>query len=332
MFEELIFIFPFYFYASIIFAGIVLFLFLYKSQKYNFLGFTYLQRVYGHSSYYYYIFSVLVVWSILGFWVLFSRPTQVLTSEVVQKNGIDIAIVFDVSFSMIAQDILPSRIETAKSVTQEFISQLTADRLGVIVFAGKPFSSVPLTFDYQFIRDFFSDLQVDVINQERPHLAGTAIGDGLMLGTNMLLTDEWEREKVIILLTDGEANRGLDPLVALSYVKEKNIKVYTIGVWKDENTFIEIHNNLWFTQKIQVWPVDEETLQKIANETWGKYYRADSKQTLQKIFSDIETLEKKEIETQEFHSYQPDDTLFIILLLLLQWGVWFFLFYKRIDI
>jgi len=319
---------------GVVVAGMIsvvwVYVFFCRGKKYNSILIEDIQKVYKKTALTYRIFFIFVTCITLLFGILFSVPVNTIEKEKIKKNGIDIQIIFDVSYSMIAQDITPSRIEVAKKVVSDFTGQLQADRLGVILFAGKPFTSIPLSFDYVFIQNFLQDISVDVINQDHPQLAGTAIWDALVLGADVLLKQEPQREKIIILLTDGEANRWLDPLVALSYVKDQGIKTYTIGVWKDDTTFIDIPDSFWFVQRLQVWWIDEETLQKISSETGWKYYRADSKQELDRIFRDISRLEKKEIEVENLQIYTPLFTEVLLWMLLLCMWVLYIIFRKKI--
>lgn len=330
MLQSVTFLQPQWIVITFCIALFCVFLFLRSAKNYNFSATDALQKAYGNTSFWYYIFVILTVIISIVLWFLLSQTVGVSQWEKINKNGIDIQIVFDVSYSMIAQDIAPSRIEVAKKVVADFVSGLQTDRLGIILFAGKPFTSIPLTFDYDFIKEFLWDVSVRTINQDRPQLSGTAIGDALILWAKWLLQEEQTREKIIILLTDGEANRGIDPLIALGYLKEKNIKVYAIGVGKDDETFIQIVNDLWVIQDVQIGGIDEETLMKISQETWGKYYRADSTQALTNIFRDIWELEKQEIEVEQFSLYTPKDTHILIILLILSVLLGYFIFHKKI--
>lgn len=303
MFNNTLFTSPYYILISCIFLGILAVVWFFPKKKFNILSFQDIKSVYGIHSFWYVISLFFIVCITLLFWVILSSPVSEKQEEKIKKNGIDMNIVLDVSYSMIAQDISPSRIESAKKVLQDFLWNIQTDRVGIILFSGKPFTSVPLNFDYWFLSDFVSEISVDIINQDRPHLSGTAIWDALMLSSHTLLQDNSEREKVIILITDWEANRGIDPLVALAYLKEKNIKVYTIGIGKDEETFIELSTDLWFIQRIPIGAVDEKTLQKISFETGGKYFRGDSENTLEDIFNEIQLLEKTEIEVEQIQMY-----------------------------
>ncbi|USN58586.1 MAG: VWA domain-containing protein [Candidatus Peribacteria bacterium] len=123
----------------------------------------------------------------------------------------DIEILLDVSYSMMAEDLAPNRLAVAKEVIHNFVSEQVSNRVGLVVFSGRPFSSLPLTFDYKIIEKIVSRISTDIINQERTNLQGTAIGDAMMLGMDNLEKKDTEenatREKVMILMTDGEANK-----------------------------------------------------------------------------------------------------------------------------
>jgi Ca-activated chloride channel family protein len=106
----------------------------------------------------------------LSFALLIADPNLKKQNKQVVKNGIDIAIVLDLSYSMVAEDIPPNRLEVAKQVISDFTSKLTTDRVGLVLFSGKPFTSVPLTFDYQFITDYVKEISIESINQDYTHL------------------------------------------------------------------------------------------------------------------------------------------------------------------
>ena len=125
----------------------------------------------------------------------------------------DIMIVFDISLSMLAEDISPSRLAVAKSVVRDFIAERRGDRIGLIIFAGKPFVSVPFSTDYSGISSIVSGLSPDLIRQELPGLSGTNIGDALLLA-NMAYSGSRSPARSIILLTDGRANIGIDPIIS----------------------------------------------------------------------------------------------------------------------
>ncbi len=332
MTQNFVFAEPFWIFFAIFLSVVLVVLFFWKTKKYNFIWLGDITSVYKKNTYWKVFFCTLCILVTIVFGCVLAKPTYLFQKETIKKDGIDIQIVFDTSYSMIAEDIAPSRIEVAKEVISTFIGQLEGDRVGIVLFAGKPFTSVPLTFDYDFLQDFLWEVSVNTIDQDRPYLRGTAIWDSLVLAADNLLKDEPEREKVIVLMTDGEANVGIDPLLALRYVKEKSIKTYSIWVGSEDETFIELIDDFWFKRRVPIGGVDEETLKKIANETGGNYYRADSKQALDSVFSDIQSLEKKEIEVEYFTTHTREYSVFLLMLTLLVFGVCFIVFGKKIEL
>lgn len=218
--------------------------------------------------------------------------TRIVTTKKILSQ--DIMVVFDISLSMLAEDIQPNRIETAKTVIKNFITSRTQDRIGLIIFAGKPFVSIPFSNDYSGIKSMIGWLSPYLIRQDLPGLSGTNIWDALLLA-NMTHSGWKSPEKAIILLTDGRANIGIDPIVAAGESLESNIKVYTIGIgsvnsgdlfYTDTNGkkvyFYSENGN-----KLQA-ELDEPMMQNIAKTTHGEYFHATNKIGLEKIFAEIE--------------------------------------------
>jgi len=179
------------------------------------------------------IISLLYVWFIL----LAADPNITDQKETIKRNWIDIVLALDVSFSMNADDMNPSRIEAAKNVLSWFISNLKTDRAGLVVFAGKPFTSCPLTFDYSILQDITKNLSTDTIDQSSIYMQWTAIWDWLLNAIN-LFKESKDRERVIVLLTDWTANMWVDPIVSAKLAKEKWIKIYTI--WLGSSSWASI--------------------------------------------------------------------------------------------
>ncbi len=315
----------------IIWIGVILFILL-KEARTNFLEDELLSQVYGRNSLWYKTYRAIIFIICALFFIILAGPYSNVQIEKIQKNGIDIEIVFDLSYSMIATDLSPTRLEVAKQVLWDFIAGIESDRIGVILFSGKPFQSVPLTHDYNFVSNFIEDIRIDTINQQHQNLQGTAIWDGLVLASDVLLSSEPEREKVIILITDWEANRGVKPELALKLLKQEGIKTYSIWVWKQWQTSIDVPTWFWFNQKVLVSWVDEEILKKIAEETGGEYFRADSLSTFSSILSTIWKLEKSklEIEVIQFHNSQRSRVLYVLLLCF--WIIWYIVFFKKIKL
>ncbi len=275
-------------------------------------------------------------WNILGKWCiltlvifLLAQPVTPFHKTTVQKNWIDIAVAFDTSKSMLAEDIIPNRIESAKKVVIDFIKNIQTDRVSLIIFAGKPFISSPLSFDYSALIDIVSTITTDTIKQNIPWLSGTAIGDALLVAIEQLeekspKAELWDREKVIILLTDGKANIWTDPSIVGKLVKEKNIKIYPIGIgdptWSELFTTDKNGTKQYFR-----WPdgkpikadLDENMMKTLANITWGEYYNTKTNNALEFVFLELSKKIKKPIETTRttsYISYSKELLVFILII------------------
>ncbi|PCI25478.1 hypothetical protein COB57_02050 [Candidatus Peregrinibacteria bacterium] len=249
------------------------------------------------------IFSSLIIG---GFIFLLMRPQIEIQKQKIEKKGIDIVIAIDVSYSMLAEDITPNRMQAAKKHISNFVSKLQNDRAAIVVFAGKAFTQSPLTFDYGMIQTFLAEISPFSIQQNAPNLAGTSIGDAILSATNRLNKDR-DRSRVIILITDGDANIGIHPEKASEIAKNENIKIYTIGVGKENGAKIPFTNRLGQKQYIKnsdgtfaVAKFDETRLKKLSAITGGKYFRATDNQSFQNIFQHIQKLEKTNIEIENF--------------------------------
>ena len=236
----------------------------------------------------------------------FARPQSGVKGEEVLTQGIDIVLAMDVSSSMLAEDIKPNRVEATKQVAAEFIKGRKNDRIGMVVFAGQAFTQCPLTIDYGILLNFLDQIKVGMIED------GTAMGMGLATAVNRLRNSE-AKSKVIILLTDGRNNRGeIDPITAAQAAQAFDIKVYTIGAGTRGTALYPV-NDPYFGRRyvpMQV-DVDEETLHKIADLTGGEYFRATDRQSLEKIYKEIDGMEKTEIKVKEYTRYSE---LFIYFL------------------
>lgn len=252
-------------------------------------------------------------------WVYVTR--SITTTKMIPQ---DIMIVFDISLSMLAEDINPSRIEVARNVVRNFILSRTSDRIGLIIFAGKPFVSIPFSTDYNGIMSIINWLSPHLIRQDLPGLSGTNIGDALLLA-NMTHSGGKSPEKSIILVTDGRANIGIDPIISAQESHNNNIRIYPIGIGSMEN------NPLYYTdslgQKTYFYnengeklkgDLDESTMKKIAEITQGKYFHADNRAKLEQVFSDIgRNLPNKSEEKIETRSINLTPLFFIIFCIFL---------------
>lgn len=229
--------------------------------------------------------------------IALARPQIVKDLGFVKQDGIDIAMVLDVSGSMQAIDFEPNRLEVARRTMDEFISKRPNDRIALIVFAGTAYTKIPLTLDHNILRETLSEIDSKSVNQQ-----GTAIGMAISSGLNRLKKSQ-SHSKIMILLTDGDNNVGsINPDVASELAKDLGIKIYTIGIGTDE-TIIPIQGFGGVTyQKIE-GGLNEQLLREIADITNGLYFRAKDKNGLADIFSNIDELEKTKFEQNNFLEY-----------------------------
>jgi Ca-activated chloride channel family protein len=269
-----------------------------------------------------YIGKILIFISLLLMIFALARPVKIDKLSKVEKEGVDIVLALDISLSMLQEDMLPNRLETAKEVIENFVDKRKNDRLALVVFAGNAYTRVPLTFDHMVLSKNLEELSVKDIGQNN----FTAIGLGIGSAINRLRKSETD-SKVIILLTDGENNAGeLSPMNAADIASNLGIKVYTIGL---EGDYVK---TFFGKQKRTRSEVDEGLLQEISKVTNGKYYKAKDKDTLQDIFEDIDSLEKSKIEAKEIQNKKELYRYFLIPSLLFFLLGSYFQRYKYITI
>ena len=247
----------------------------------------------------------LQVLSLVFIIIALARPQRADVQIRQPKEGIDIMIVCDISFSMMAEDMNPgTRLASAKKVIEQFVDSLTSDRAGLILFSGESYTKVPLTFDYSLLKrealraETSSDIQ-----------QGTAIGAAIANASARLKGSE-SKSRVIILLTDGENNAGnINPATAVQIAKGYGIKIYSIAVgsrgWaripikykdalgREQTTYSNIQSR-----------VNKKLLSQISKETGGRFYLAKNLKTLESVFNEIGDLEKTKIEVKKWTRYE----------------------------
>lgn len=238
--------------------------------------------------------------------VALARPQSGSAREIITGEGVDIAIVLDISGSMAALDFEPNRLGAAKRVILDFIESRQYDRIGLVIFATEAFSQVPPTTDYGVLQRILDETQV---SWDIGLDSGTAIGLGLANGANMLRDSEAE-SRVIILLTDGANNSGqIDPMTAAEIAKALDIRVYTIGAARPGPAPLPFPDGRIEYRDSEI---DEETLKDIAGLTGGLYFRAEDAEGLQEIYDTINDLERSTIEVKTFTRYTELAFWFII--------------------
>jgi Ca-activated chloride channel family protein len=245
------------------------------------------------------------------FIVALAQPRFTLSETQVKASGVDIVVALDMSGSMNAEDDgftlngeQTTRFLLARDVLKKFVAKRTNDRLGLVIFAAHAYVVVPPTLDHDFLLENLDRMDVDMPGFDN---TSTAIGSALATAVNRL-RDLDSKSKVVILMTDGENNAGkIPPLTAAEAAQALGVKVYTIGVGTRGEARIAVGRDPFTGQKIyqkQPVDVDEDTLKKIANLTSAKYYRADSSETLNKIYDDIDRLEKTDVEVKKYSQFQ----------------------------
>lgn len=250
--------------------------------------------------------------------IVMARPQTYTSWGNKQVEGIDIMLAMDVSTSMLAEDLKPNRLEAAKNVASEFISDRPNDNIGLTIFAGEAFTQCPMTTDHASLINMLRSVRTDIA--ARGLISdGTAIGMGLANAVSRL-KDSKAKSKIVILLTDGSNNMGdISPLTSAQIAKSLGIRVYTIGVG---------------TNKVAPYPmpvaggvqyvnipveIDSKTLKNIAETTDGNYYRATSNNQLKQIYKDIDKLEKSKIDMKKYskfyEAYQPFAIIALLILL-----------------
>lgn len=256
-----------------------------------------------------FIFRMLAIIAII---FALARPQS--SDNLSNKNveGINIVMALDISESMRAEDLKPTRLDAAKKIGADFIMSRPNDNIGLVVFAGQSFTQSPLTTDKAALVNLLNNVSDDMMEDK-----GTAIGLGIANAVNRI-KDVDAPSKVIILLTDGSNNRGeIDPMTAADLAATFKIKVYTIGVGTNApQAPIRINGQ----RLMMPVDIDENTLKDIAEKTGGRYYRATNNESLKSIYAEIDKLEKTKIQVTEYckksEEYLPWAIAALVLLIL----------------
>jgi Ca-activated chloride channel homolog len=234
-----------------------------------------------------------------GLIIAASRPRAGAKAENQTSEGINIVLTIDLSSSMLAQDFQPqNRLEVAKDVVKRFVAARNSDRIGVVAFAAEALTQVPLTTDYPVVAQAVDNLSAGQLED------GTAIGTAIATSANRL-RDAPGKSRVMILLTDGENNRGaIDPRTAAKAAAVFGIKIYTIGVGTEGMAPVPVGRGL-FGLRYENRPVriDEPLLNDIATSTNGRYFRARDAAALQRIYEQIDQLEREPVRVRTYVRY-----------------------------
>jgi len=238
--------------------------------------------------------------------IALARPQASNSWRTQNTEGIDIMMALDISSTMLAGDIKPTRLEAAKSVATEFILSRPNDNIGLVIFARESFTQCPLTTDHAVLVNLFNGVNNGMIED------GTAIGLGLANAVNRI-KDGKSKSKVIILLTDGSNNSGdIAPITAAEIAKTFGIRIYTIGVGTHGVINIPVSTPMGIQYQRVQSEFDAKSLENIANLTGGKYFGATDNSKLRNIYQEIDKLEKTRIKIQQYSKKDEQFYLFSI--------------------
>ena len=251
-------------------------------------------------------FLAALRWLVLALCIVaLAQPRLANSHTEVKASGVDIVAALDLSGSMISEDFVVrgdrvDRFDMARSVLKIFVDKRPNDRIGLVVFAAQVFIAAPLMLDHDYLQENLDRLEIGTINSD-----ATAIGDALISSLNQL-RDLKAKSKIVILATDGQNNSGkVQPLVAADAAAALDVKIYTVGIGEQGMAPMPVFMG---GQKVGYRnvpvDVDEDTLQKIADKTGGKYYRADNAEKFRQIYAEIDKLEKTEAVINKFTEFK----------------------------
>ena len=249
------------------------------------------------------VWKIVLMLAALSFMILaLARPQLGTALEEVKRKGVDVIVAIDVSESMNAQDIAPSRLDKARHEVSSLIDKLEGDRIGLIAFAGEAFVQCPLTLDYGAAKIF-----LDVLGPNLIPTPGTDVAKAIQMAMKSFESTE-RQHKVLVLITDGE-HHGDDVLPTAEEAEREGLVIYTVGIGSAQGVPIPVEQQGGFKKSnsgdVVVTKLDELTLEKIALQTGGKYYRASSSEAeLDRIYEDIAGMEKKELASLKFSQFE----------------------------
>ena len=234
--------------------------------------------------------------------------------ETFQRLGVDIVFAIDVSKSMLAEDISPSRMDKSKQLVGQVINNLGGDRIGIVAYAGKAFPQLPLTTDYSSAKMFLQNMNTDMLSSQ-----GTAIGEAIRLSSTYFDQDE-STERILFIVSDGEDHNDLTYDMA-DIAAKNNITIYSIGVGTEKGSPIPIKKNgivMSYKKDINgdvvITKLNKTYLENISDKTGGKFIEGSiTNDVVQEVIQILENTEKKEFDTQKFSEFEDQFQWFIFL-------------------
>ena len=266
---------------------------------------------------------VVLAMAVVCFCIALVNPKVGTKLETVKREGVDIVFAIDVSKSMLAEDVAPSRLEKAQQLTAQIINNLVSDRVGIIAYAGKAVPQLPITTDYAAAKMFLQNMNTDMLSSQ-----GTAIDEAIQL-SRTYFNDAEQTNRVLVIISDGEDHNDLNLDVAKAAAKE-GIKIFTIGVGSEKGGPIPLKRDgvVMRYKKNQkgetvITKMNSNTLTAIAEEANGLFIQGqNTKQVTEKIAEILNKLEKKEFEAKEFSEFKDQ----------FQWFLGLGLFFLILDV
>ncbi len=256
-----------------------------------------------------------------------ARPQYGKKEQVIKRQGIEVLVALDISNSMLAEDVAPSRLDRAKQMLSKMIDKMTDDKVGLVVFAGQSFIQLPITCDYVSAKMFLQNISPDLIKTQ-----GTAIGDAINTSIRAFGAEQSEASRAIILITDGE-NHEDDALAAAEAAKEAGIHLYVIGIGKSEGAPIPIPGTNNYRKdrqgQVVVTKLNENMCKEIAAAGNGAYIHCDNTNTaMRALEQQIDRLATAEMETTVYTDFNEQYQSFVLIALLLL-VIEFFIFNRK---
>jgi Ca-activated chloride channel homolog len=257
---------------------------------------------------------MLIVIALLFLVVGVLDPLIGVKYEKVKREGVDIIVALDISKSMMAEDIKPSRLIRAKMFVSKFLDKLTNDRFGLIFFAGRAYLQMPLTIDYSAGKMYLANASTDLIPAQ-----GTSIAEAVNMARKSFKSTD-KKHKVLIIITDGEDHEGAD-IEAIEEATKEGIIVHTIGCGTEEGAPIPIGNGLFKKDNegnTVITKLNIEMIKDLANKGNGKAYILNQgNEPIVEILNDIEKMEKKGFEERVFTDFEHQFQYFLLIALVL---------------
>ena len=233
--------------------------------------------------------------------VMIARPQIGSKIETVKRQGVEIMIALDVSNSMLAEDITPSRLERPKLMLAKLLDELDNDKVGLIVFAGDAYTQLPITTDFVSAKMFLSNISTEMVPTQ-----GTAIGRAIDLAMKSFTPDE-SADKAIIVITDGE-NHEDDAVAAARAAAERSVKVDVIGIGLPQGAPIPMGRSGEFRKdrsgNVVITKLNEQMGQEIARAGGGLYVTADNTNAaLRALISEVRKMKKSDVESKVYSAY-----------------------------